>query len=138
MRPRPLPDPDDEPRREPLEHGRLDPPRRKPPTAVGTATPRGPRRPYRPGRYHNLGLTRTRRVAIGLLSGVLAVSGGVATAVAWPGPAALWGFGSVAAGMALAYQAITFRTPYDGLAEFLRRRRREKGRRTGEPQPPST
>jgi hypothetical protein len=37
MRPRPLPDPDDEPRREPLEHGRLDPPRRKPPTAVGGA-----------------------------------------------------------------------------------------------------
>jgi hypothetical protein len=138
MRPRPLPDPDDEPRREPLEHGRLDPPRRKPPTAVGTATPRGPRRPYRRGRYDNLGLTRTRRIAMGLLSGMLATSGGVATVVAWPGAGSWWGLGVVAMGVALAYQVIAARTPYDGLAEYLRRRRRNAGRRNVQSKPPST
>ena len=138
MKPRPLPDPDDEPRREPAEDGRLDPPRRKPPTAVGTATPRGPRRPYRPGRYNNLGLTSTRRIAMGLLSGLLAASGGVASVVAWPGGGILWGLAAVAAGIAVAYNVVTLRTPYDGLAEYLRRRRRAAGRQPGRSRPPST
>jgi hypothetical protein len=75
---------------------------------------------------------------MGLLSGLLAASGGVASAVAWPGAGTLWGLGAVAAGVAVAYQAITFRTPYDGLAEYLRRRRRGTDHQMGKSQPPST
>ena len=134
---RPRPDPDDQPQPEPLEQGRLGPPRRKPPTAVGTATPRGPRHPHRPSRYAT-GLTRTRRVAIGLLSSLLVASGGAILVLTSPGASMVWGFGAVGVGLTLVYQVITLRTPYDGLAEYLRRRRRSTGQQTGASKPPST
>lgn len=82
MQPRRQPsfDPDDEWRPQPLADGRLDPPRRDPPTAVGTATPPPPSRPYRPTRYGR-GLTRLERIARICFGGVLAVGGGLAVAI---------------------------------------------------------
>ena len=120
-----MPDPD-EFQPEPLEQGRLGPPRRKPPAAVGTATPRGPRRPHQRSHYAT-GPTRTRRAAVGLLSFLLVASSAVILVETSPGAGIVWGFGAVGAGLALAYQVITLRTPYVALAEYLRRRRRSAG-----------
>jgi hypothetical protein len=58
-----------------LSDGRLGPPGRKPPTAVATATPRPPRRPYRSGRYRRL--TTIEGITRGLLSMLLVGSGSV-------------------------------------------------------------
>jgi len=59
---------------DPLEHGSLEPPRRRPPTAVGVATPPPPRRP---SRFHE---TRTRHIrrTVGqiLLSATLGLAAG--------------------------------------------------------------
>jgi hypothetical protein len=46
---------------EPQEHGWLEPPRRRPPTAVGLATPPPPRDP-RHSRYRETRIARVRRV----------------------------------------------------------------------------
>jgi len=126
--PRPIPDPDDQSQSqpEPLEQGRLGPPRRKPPAAVGTATPRGPRRPHQRSRYAT-GPTRTRRVAVGLLSSLLVAAGGMIIIETSAGTGMVWGLGAVGVGLTLAYQVIMLRTPYDALAEYLRRRRRGAG-----------
>jgi hypothetical protein len=64
-------DPDWQP--EPLESGLLGPPGRKPPTAVGTATPRPPRRPHRPDRYSRS--TKMLRIARGALGLILLATG---------------------------------------------------------------
>jgi hypothetical protein len=59
---------------EPLEHGWLEPPRRRPPTAVGIATPPPPREPRFP-RYRE---TRMRRIRRALGQIVVSVSLGLA------------------------------------------------------------
>src|SRR5262245_54872792 len=56
-------------RPEPEESGSLQPPRRNPPTAVGTATP-PPRRPYKPGNYRYF-RSKTRLAAYSLLASSL-------------------------------------------------------------------
>ena len=69
----------DEWRPEPQPEGRLSPPGRKPPTAIATATPRPPDKPYR--RYRS---SRLQRIARGMLAGLLI--GSVPVAVAAFGP----------------------------------------------------
>jgi hypothetical protein len=60
-----IPDPEWSP--DPLPSGRLGPPRRKPPTAVGTATPRPPRPPGRRGyRHRPLWERVARKIVIGI------------------------------------------------------------------------
>ncbi|HJQ19129.1 MAG TPA: hypothetical protein VJ867_02200 [Gemmatimonadaceae bacterium] len=54
---------------DPEESGFLEPPRRRPPTAVGTATP-PPRRPYRPGNYRGF-RSRVRIAAYSILGASL-------------------------------------------------------------------
>jgi hypothetical protein len=61
----------------PRPEGRLDPPRRDPPTAVATAKPKPPSEPYRPTRY-GTGVTRIQRTARGFLGSVLVAGGGAA------------------------------------------------------------
>jgi hypothetical protein len=118
---------DDERAPEPLEQGNLEPPRRKPPTAIGTATPRGPRRPYRPGRYHRLGMSRTRRIALGLLSGLLTTSGAAIGATAWPsmGMAVTFGVGMLSAGIFIGYHAAVRGTELARLGDYLMRQSKQ-------------
>ena len=78
-------DQNDERPPKPLPEGRLEPPRRDPPTAVGTATPRQPSQPYRPTRYGR-GVTRVERTARGFLGTLLVAGGGAAMAL---GPASV-------------------------------------------------
>src|SRR5436853_3859738 len=56
-------------RPEPEESGFLEPPRRRPPTAVGTATP-PPRKPYKPGNYRGF-RSRTHIAAQSVLASSL-------------------------------------------------------------------
>ena len=105
------PEPDDDREREewhpePLESGALEPPGRKPPTAVGTVPPpREPRPPYRRGRYRGLtGLERITRTGLG----ALLASSGAALAVMGPlGVATVAGVGVLGAGVVAAYRALT-------------------------------
>ena len=69
--------PDDERPPKPQTEGRLDPPRRDPPTAVGTAKPKPPSDPYRPTRYGS-GVTRIQRTSRGFLGSLLVAAGGAA------------------------------------------------------------
>jgi hypothetical protein len=73
-------DPDAERPPQTQPEGRLDPPRRDPPTAVGTAKPKPPSEPYRPTRYGS-GVTRIQRTARGFLGSVLVAGGGAAIAL---------------------------------------------------------
>lgn len=97
-------DPDDDPTPEPLEAGYLEPPRRRPPTAVGTATPRPPTPPRRP-RADPEGLTLLQRRARTALAGLFTAAG---TSVAlatdlWSVAAA--GIGVAALGVLVGYRA---------------------------------
>ncbi len=113
-------DPDDEPHPKPLEAGRLDPPRRQPPTAIGTATPRPPTPPHRP-RTQREGLSRLQRGARTALAGLLTTAGtGLALATDF------WSVGAVGLsvaglGLLVAYRAL--RAP--SIHAPQRRRRRK-------------
>ena len=73
-------EPNEERPPQPLPEGRLVPPRRDPPTAVGTAKPKPPSEPYKPTRY-GTGVTRVQRTARGFLGSVLVAGGGAAIAL---------------------------------------------------------
>jgi hypothetical protein len=106
MRPNRQPDfqPDDDRAPEPLPAGRLDPPRRDPPTAIGLATPRQPSHPLRPTRYGR-GLTRMQRIARNALGALLIGSGGVLAWASWIGVATVAGAGVAGVGVFVIYRA---------------------------------
>jgi hypothetical protein len=83
MRPLPLPPPDEEPepQRVPEERGQLDPPRRRPPTAIGLVDREPP--PRRPGLPLPRRLSRAARVSRVML-GCFMVLGGSAIALTSP------------------------------------------------------
>jgi hypothetical protein len=95
-------EPDDDHDPIPLESGQLGPPRRKPPTAVGVATPRGPRHSSRPSRYRTPAL---RLVSIAIL-GVLIFALGITISIVATGAAKLWGLGVLAWEIAFGYHVI--------------------------------
>jgi hypothetical protein len=101
-------EPDEERGPPPLPDGRLDPPRRNPPTAVGTATPKPPPHPYRPTRYGR-GVTRLERTARGFLGSLLVAAGGVTVTLAPVVTAAVAGAVITVTGALVAYRA--FRAP---------------------------
>src|SRR5574337_1613019 len=70
----PVPMPEEEPERVPDARGRLDPPRRNPPTAVGLAdwSP-APRRPVSPRRWRP---ARRHRVSRAMLGTLMVLAGG--------------------------------------------------------------
>jgi hypothetical protein len=94
--------PNEEPPPKTLAEARLDPPRRDPPTAVGTAKPKPPSDPYRPTRYGS-GLTRMQRTSRGFLGSLLVVGGGAAMAL---GSSAILVVGAV---MSLGGAVVTYR-----------------------------
>jgi|SRR6185437_2247223 len=106
MRPNRQPDFDSEDDRspEPLPAGRLDPPRRDPPTAVGLATPKQPSRPHRPTRYGR-GLTRMQRIARRALGVLLIGSGSAVAWASWIGLATAAGAGVAGVGLFVIYRA---------------------------------
>ena len=87
----------------PLTQGRLDPPRRDPPTAIGTAKPKPPSEPYHPTRYGS-GLTRIQRTSRGFLGSLLVVGGGAAMALGSAGAIIV-----VGAVMSLGGAVVTYR-----------------------------
>jgi hypothetical protein len=115
MRPERRPDwePDDDDGPDPLPSGHLDPPRRTPPTAVGTATPRPPSRPYRPTQYGR-GLTRLQRIARAALGTMLLGSGSALVWTSWIWIATVAGVGVIGAGALVMYSAARARSIYHG------------------------
>ena len=109
---------------EPLPDGRLGPPRRKPPTALGTATPDPPSPAYRRTRYRT-GLTRRQRIARAALGTTLCSAGGIAAFLAPIGLGTIVSAFGVGLGILIAHRALTkpgvYRSaPY---ARLLRRAR---------------
>ena len=94
--------PDEDRPPKPQTEGRLDPPRRDPPTAVGTAKPKPPSEPHRPTRYGS-GLTRIQRTSRGFLGSLLVVGGVSAMAL---GSSAILVVGAV---MSLGGAVVTYR-----------------------------
>ena len=70
----------DEWRPEPLPSSSLNPPGRKPPTALATATPNPPSPEYHPTRYGH-GFTRLERIARASLGGIAFVGGAIGSVV---------------------------------------------------------
>ena len=114
-------DPDDDLPPEPLEAGHLDPPQRRPPTAIGTATPRPPTPPRRP-RSGREGLTLLQRRARTVLAGLFTAAGtGVALATdLWSITAA--GIGVAALGLLVGYRTWRTRSVYAPQAHRRRTR----------------
>ena len=82
--------------------GSLEPPKRRPPTAVGVMTPPPPRRPSRPARLR--GMSGTRAVALGFLSVLCLVAGPVIAATGDGVLIALAGTGSALFGGRIAWR----------------------------------
>jgi hypothetical protein len=91
---------------EPLPDGRLGPPRRRPPTAIGTATPDLPSPAYRRAR-HRFGPTRLQRIARTALGTTLCSAGGVTGFLAPIGLGTIVSAFSIAAGIFIAHRALT-------------------------------
>ena len=108
-------------RPDPLPSGSLNPPGRKPPTAIGTATPRPPSPEYQPTRY-GLGLTRLQRIARASLGGLAAVGGAVGAIVIPVGLATVVCATTCAAGLLIAGRSL--RVPSIFKTVRLPRRRR--------------
>jgi len=106
---------------EPLPSGSLNPPGRKPPTAVGTATPRPPSPEYRPTRYGR-GLTRVERIARASLGGIAFVGGAVGSVVVPVGLATVLCATTCAAGLLIARRSMK-------IPSIFKTVRREAGRR---------
>lgn len=112
---------DDEFRPEPEERGQFGPPRRRPPTAVGVATPPPPR-PPQPARYASFPST-LRRLSLALLGATLC-TGGVGLVLAGSlAPLAL-GVGLEGAGLWTLYRAASGTRPLRRLGIALRGARR--------------
>jgi len=105
-----------------LPSGSLNPPGRKPPTAIGTATPRPPSPEYRPTRY-GLGLTRLQRIARASFGGLAAVGGAVGAIVAPIGLATVVCVTTCAAGLLIARRSVRVPSIFTSVRRVPRRRR---------------
>lgn len=127
---RPKFQPDDERPPQPLAEGRLDPPRRDPPTAVGTAKPKPPSQPYRPTRYGR-GLTRMERASRGFLGSLLVAGGGAAMALSSASVMLVVGAALSLSGAVVTYRVL--RTPsVFHTADSRRAARRRRPKRSDE------
>lgn len=106
---------------DPLPSGSLNPPGRKPPTAVGTATPGPPSPEYYPTRY-GLGLTRLQRIARASFGGLAAVGGAVGAIVVPVGLATVVCATTCALGLLIAGRSV--RVP--SIFKTVRRARRRR------------
>jgi hypothetical protein len=120
----------------PQADGRLVPPSRQPPTAIGLATPQPPSEPYRPTRYGK-GLTHVRRAAHAALGVVLIVVGGVMIALVPPSLGTLLGATSFGFGSFVGLRALRATDIY-AANDNDRRRRRRMADRKGTPPAAST
>ena len=107
---------------DPLPSGSLNPPGRKPPTAVGTATPRPPSPEYRPTRYAG-GLTRLQRIARASFGGLAFVGGAVGAVVAPIGLATVACVTTCAAGLLIARRSVKVPSIFNTPRRVPRRRR---------------
>jgi len=107
---------------DPLPSGSLNPPGRKPPTAVGTATPRPPSPEYRPTRYGH-GLTRLQRIARASFGGLAFVGGAVGAIVVPVGLATVVCATTCAAGLFIAGRSVRVPNIFNTVRRSARRRR---------------
>src|SRR5687767_11337604 len=105
---------------EPEESGSLQPPRRRPPTAVGTAT-QPPRKPYKRGNYRGF-RSNTRLAALSVLSVTLGCCAVAPIATLTP-----WGL-VVGVGCLLGGLGVTIRIRADVVARRSWRARRAERR----------
>jgi hypothetical protein len=115
----------------PQADGRLEPPSRQPPTAIGVATPQPPSEPYRPTRY-GTGLTHVRRAATAALGVMLITVGGVVITVAPLSLGSLLGATSVGIGSIVGVRALRATKIY-ARNNDERRKVRRKARGKGKP-----
>jgi hypothetical protein len=99
--------PDDDWTPETLAGGQLGPPGRKPPTAVGAAAPRPPRRPYGSGRHRDS--STLRRVARVMLSVLFLATGVIAIALFEPIAGIVAGTGLTGLGAVVAIRLLRLR-----------------------------
>ena len=107
---------------EPLPSGSLNPPGRKPPTAVGTATPKPPSPGHRPTLY-GTGLTRLQRIARASFGGLAFVGGAVGAVVAPVGIATIIYVTTCAAGLLIARRSLKVPNVFKNTRRVPRRRR---------------
>jgi hypothetical protein len=107
---------------DPLPSGSLNPPGRKPPTAVGTATPKPPSPEFQPTRY-GVGLTRLQRIARASFGGLTFVGGAVGAVVAPLGLATVLCATTCAAGLLIARRAVKIPNVFKSVRRQARRRR---------------
>jgi hypothetical protein len=111
----------DEWRPEPLPSGSLNPPGRKPPTALATATPNPPSPEYHPTRYGH-GFTRLERIARASLGGIAFVGGAIGSVVVPVGLATIVCVTTCAAGLLIARRSMRVPSIFKTARREARRR----------------
>ena len=111
----------DEWRPEALSSGSLNPPGRKPPTALATATPNPPSPEYHPTRYGH-GFTRLERIARASLGGIAFVGGAIGSVVVPVGLATIVCVTTCAAGLLIARRSMRVPSIFKTARREARRR----------------
>ena len=108
-------------RPDPLPSGSLNPPGRKPPTALATATPNPPSPEYHPTRYGH-GFTRLERIARASLGGIAFVGGAIGSVVVPVGLATIVCVTTCAAGLLIARRSMRVPSIFKTARREARRR----------------
>ena len=111
----------DEWRPEPLPSSSLNPPGRKPPTALATATPNPPSPEYHPTRYGH-GFTRLERIARASLGGIAFVGGAIGSVVVPVGLATIVCVTTCAVGLLIARRSMRVPSIFKTARREARRR----------------